>query len=37
MQFNFITIYKQRWSIRRKNLVPDLVAGLTTAGIQHSR
>ncbi len=30
MQFNIITIYKQRWSIRRKNLVPDLVSGLTT-------
>ncbi len=31
MQTNIIAIYQQRWSIRRKNLVPDLVAGLTTA------
>ncbi len=31
MQSNIIATYKQRWSIRRRNLGADLVAGLTTA------
>ena len=31
MQSNIIATYKQRWSIRRKNLAADLIAGLTTA------
>jgi SulP family sulfate permease len=31
MQSNIIATYKQRWSIRRNNLVADLIAGLTTA------
>jgi len=31
MQSNIIATYKQRWSIRPKNLVADLIAGLTTA------
>ena len=31
MQSNTIATYKQRWSIRRNNLVADLIAGLTTA------
>jgi sulfate permease, SulP family len=31
MQSNIITTYKQRWSIRSKNLGADLIAGLTTA------
>ncbi len=31
MQSNIITTYKQRWSIHPRNLVPDLIAGLTTA------
>jgi SulP family sulfate permease len=31
MQMNFVKTYQKRWTIRRKNLVADLVAGLTTA------
>jgi len=31
MQSNIIATYKQRWSIRPRNLVPDLIAGFTTA------
>jgi len=31
MQPNIIATYKQRWSIRRRNLGADLIAGLTTA------
>ena len=31
MQSNIIFSYKQRWSIQRKNLLADLIAGLTTA------
>jgi sulfate permease, SulP family len=31
MQSNITNTYRQRWSIHRKNLVADLVAGLTTA------
>ena len=31
MQSNIIATYKQRWSIRPRNLVADLLAGLTTA------
>ena len=31
MQSNIIATYKQRWSIHPRNLVADLIAGLTTA------
>jgi SulP family sulfate permease len=31
MQSNIITTYKERWSIHPRNLVPDLIAGFTTA------
>jgi SulP family sulfate permease len=31
MQSNNIATYKQRWSIRPRNLVADLIAGITTA------
>ena len=31
MQSNIITTYKERWRIHPRNLVPDLIAGFTTA------